>query len=110
MRHSSVSLSLLGILSLWSLLTACNEPIRAAVRNETDQQIEVFILSDQPSSNDVLVVTVEPGGSLSLSRQFFRPCTAESLVARTASGEEIERRGPGMCEGDVWRVNGDPQD
>ena len=110
MLRSSAGRTLLASLSLWSLLTACNEPIRAAVRNETDQQIEVFILSDQPSSNDVLAMTLEPGGSLSLSRQFFRPCTAESLVARTASGEEIERREPGMCEGDVWRVNGDSED
>jgi hypothetical protein len=110
MSHSSVSRSLLLSLSLGMLLTACNEPDRAAVLNETDQQIGVFVLSDQSSRNDVLAMSLEPGGSLSLSGQLFPDCTAESLVARTASGEEIERRGPGMCEGDVWRVNGDPED
>ena len=109
MLRSSAGRTLLASLSLLSLLTACNEPNPAAVRNDTDQQIEVFVLSDQPARNDVLAMTLEPGGSLSLSGQLFPDCTAESLVARTASGEEIERRGPGMCEGDLWKVNGDPQ-
>jgi hypothetical protein len=58
MRRSSAGRILLVSLSLWSLLTACNEPNPAAVRNDTDQQIEVFILSDQPSRNDVLAMTL----------------------------------------------------
>ena len=82
----------------------------AAVVNETSQQIEILVVSDQPLRDGVLVMTLEPGGSLTLSGQLFADCTAESLVARGAADEEIERREPGLCEGDLWRVNGDPDD
>jgi len=111
MRYRSVSrVFALGLCCSMVLGAACNEPDRAAVVNDTDQQIEIVIVSDQPTRNNLLVMTLDPGGSLSLSGQFFGECTAESLLARTAGGDDIERRGPGMCEGDVWRVNGNPAD
>ena len=92
------------------VLVACDEPNPAAVLNGTNKDIDVYVLDHGGSGEDVLAMTLAPGGSRSLSGQLVATCTAETLLATSADGDEIERREPGLCEGDVWRVNGDPED
>lgn len=57
-----------------------------------------------------MAMTLAPGGSLSLPGQLVANCTEGELVAMSLNGEEIERREAGMCDGDEWRVDGDPAD
>lgn len=105
-RYAAVS----AILAL--ALTSCwiEPPGRPGVVNDTDQDIEVYILDHNRSRDDVLAASLQPGGSITPSGTLVGPCTEETLVARIPNGEEIERREPGLCEGEFWSVNGDPND
>jgi hypothetical protein len=37
-------------------------------------------------------------------------CTSKPLVAKTESGEVVERIEPPLCRGDTWRIDGESQD
>ena len=80
------------------------------ILNDTDQEIEIFLVDHNSTGNDVLAMTLLPGGSLEISGQLIGHCTENVLLATSADDEEVERREPGLCEGEVWRVNGNPDD
>jgi len=73
------------------------------------EEVEVFYLLDDVE--ELLVpVPIGVGSSPQLREAITGQCTEGVLMARYLDGEEVERRGPGVCVGTVWRINGDPSD
>lgn len=71
------------------------------------QDVEVFYLVD---GEEQTLGLINPGGSIRLREAITGQCTEGVLIARHLGGEEVERRGPGLCVGTLWAINGDPSD
>lgn len=85
-----------------------NDEIILAKNDSPERQnVEVFYLID---GEELLMVEVQPGSSPRLDSSITGRCTQGILIARYLDGEEVERRGPGVCAGTTWRINGDPSD
>lgn len=85
-------------------------PGNPGVSNAVLETIEVFLVGYHSDGADELVLTLEPSDGAKISPTIVSQCTKHELVARNLNGKEIERRPAGLCEGEVWRVNGDPSD
>jgi hypothetical protein len=85
-------------------------PGNPAVSNAAGETIEVFLVGYHSDGADELVLTLDPSDGQKISGTLVAECTKHELVARNLDGIEIERRPAGLCEDEVWRVNGDPSD
>ena len=94
------------------LLVACSmEPPGApAVSNASGERIDVFLVGRGDGGENVKVFTLEPGSGAKISVGLPADRTGNELLAANEDGEEVERREPGLCLDEVWRVNGDPSD
>ncbi|MEX0795786.1 MAG: hypothetical protein WD274_03745 [Acidimicrobiia bacterium] len=94
------------------LLTACSmEPPGApGVSNGTGETIDVFLVGRGDDGENVKVFTLPPASGARITEWLVGDCTGHELLAVTEDGQEVERREPGLCLDDVWRVNGDPSD
>ena len=72
----------------------------------TTDEVVIYQLND--TGDEEILVTVPPGLTRGLGT--VGDCTQGELVARLQDGTEVERRPPGLCEDDVWRINEDPSD
>lgn len=104
MRPTGLALGLVLLLG-----TGCwiERPGPPTVSNGTHSEVMLYQVSE--SGDEELLWTIEPGLSF---EGVLAPgdCTRLELVVRLPDGTELERRPPGFCEGEVWRVNGDPSD
>ena len=99
-----------GLAVLGSVLSACEWPVTddlqtAIVLNETDRDVVVFL--DYPDG-ETSIMELAPGQSD--STDFSYPtdgCAPATLIARDASGREVERIGRDFCVGDRWEIRGD---
>jgi hypothetical protein len=87
-----------------------NEDVIGAKNDSPErQEVEVFYLLDD--DEELLVpAPLAVGGSVRLEGSTTGRCTEGVLIARYLDGEEVERKGPGVCEGTMWLINGDPTD
>lgn len=94
-RNLAAALALVLIGSMCQ--DSSNEEI-IGVENDSParQNVEVFYLID---GEERLMVEVPPGSSVRLRNAITRRCTEGILIARYLDGEEVERRGPGVCAG-----------
>ncbi|HEY5891131.1 MAG TPA: hypothetical protein VIW94_10575 [Acidimicrobiia bacterium] len=81
-----------------------------AVRNDLNESVEVFLIGED-GSEDSMPAPLPPGSSAGISQAVSSEgCTTKILVARFDDGTEVEQRDPGLCEEEVWIVNGDTSD
>ena len=81
-----------------------------SVANRSDVTVDVYLVGEGNEGVDTKVFTLNPGLGLELPGDTVGDCIEHELLALDEAGNEIERRPPGLCEGDVWFVNGDPSD
>jgi hypothetical protein len=84
------------------------KPGSPSIVNTVSTGDEVNVYEVTQDEGEELLVTIALGGSVQLDD--VGECTETHLVARLPDGTEVERRPPGFCEGDVWRINGDEAD
>lgn len=72
----------------------------------TEDDVTVYELTED--GEEEFLATIAFGRSVELS--IPGDCSISTLVARLPDGTEVERRPPGFCNGDVWRINGDEAD
>jgi len=76
--------------------------------NVTSTKDDLTLYEVTEDGEEELLATISFGRSVELSGP--GGCSDSTLVARLPDGTEVERRPPGFCEGDVWRINGDDTD
>lgn len=54
--------------------------------------------------------TLPPASGAGVTVGLEGDCTGHELLALTEDGQEVERREPGLCLDELWRVNGDTSD
>ena len=102
----------IGFLLLSTILISCEmePPGLPSVANRSDVTVDVYLVGEGNEGVDTKVFTLNPGLGLELPGDTVGNCTEHELLALDEAGNEIERRPPGLCEGAVWFVNGDPSD
>ncbi len=85
-------------------------PHAPAVSNDTVETIDVFLVGRGDDGEDVKVFTLPPASGAKVTEWLVGDCTGHELLAMTENGQEVERREPGLCLDEVWRVNGDTSD
>lgn len=106
-KRLAMTLVVVGVLS------GCVEPGSRDVilaRNDSAERQEVDVSYFVEGEEEQFLVRVPVGGSPGLREAITGRCTEGFLIARYLDGEEVERRGPGVCVGTVWRINGDSAD
>lgn len=106
MRHSRTGIGALVAPVLAVLFAGCTLPGTvpfqvAAVVNQTDSEVVVF---GAYPTGQTSIVQFEPGESDSTDFSGPDGCAPAPLIARTASGLEVDRLDEPFCVGDRWEI------
>jgi hypothetical protein len=90
------------------LLTGCGvlgtDPTRTwfEVANGTGETLDIIY---DRSAGMILARDIPPGSKVNVDNPGEPRCTEFDVIARNGRGEEIARREPPLCGGDVWTID-----
>lgn len=103
LKNRSVSLALAAL-----IVTGCGmigtDPTRTwfEVENRTNEPLDIVY---DRAAGMILARDIPPGVKLNVDNPGEPRCTEFDVVARSNAGEEVARREPPMCGGDVWTID-----
>ena len=102
-KNRSVSFALAAL-----IFTGCGmlgtDPTRTwfEVENQTHEPLDIVY---DRAAGMILARDIPPGVKLNVDNPGEPRCTEFDVVARSSAGEEIARREPPLCGGDVWTID-----